>query len=331
MADEQTFDKTDFSQTLTDTSKEGNAVTEVEEKEPEVEDFDQPGKKVESKIHIEEDESKDEPELNEEGKPKVQEPKAEEQKFKVKIYGEEREIPVKELIRSYQKAEASDRRFQQAAQREQQVNAWIQQLRSDPWQAFQLAGMDPMEAAERAVWNKYVEARMTPQQRAEYQARQRIAQAEAKLAYYDQQAYHQAAEQEATRYTEYYTPLLEEALDKHGVPDTEYGRQKLIDALFQDLMDGIEPDAASMAERVNEDFAKELSVLRSLPPEQIQALLGDETAKKLAQARVKAGKVRPSGPKVLGGVPKTPATGKKSYVSEADFDEAMAKFVAKGE
>lgn len=327
------FDRTDFAQTLTDTSKD-DVSTEADDpnaQEPEIEDFDEPGKKVESKIHVE-GEPEGEPELDEFGKPKAKapEPKPEDQMFKVKIYGEERQIPVKELIRGYQKAGASDRRFQEAAQRRQQVENWVQNLRQDPWQAFQLAGLDPVEQAERLVWDKYVEARMTPQQRAEWQARQRIAQAEAKLNFYEEQNRHVAAQQEAYRYTEYYTPVLEEAIDKYGVPETDYGRQKLIDALFQDLQDGIEPDAAALADRVNHDFAKELSVLKSLPPEQIQSLLGDETAKKLAQARAKSGRVRPGGKTVLERQPGS-LTPKRNYVTPDEFDQAMERFKAKGE
>src|SRR6266498_930430 len=94
MADE--FDSSDFSQTLTDTSLDDAPPAETEE--PAVEEVD-PDK-------LEGDDKKSE---------KKVEAKVEDQMVKVKVLGKEREVPVRELVRSYQKAEAADKRFQEAA------------------------------------------------------------------------------------------------------------------------------------------------------------------------------------------------------------------------
>lgn len=279
----------------------------------------------------EEREAEPEAKLDAEGKPivkKVAPVPIEEQKVKVKILGQEREVVVKDLVRGYQKAEAADKRFQEAAQHKANAERFFATLLQNPWAAFEFARQDPYAAAERMVWNRFVESRMTPEQRTAYRAQQRLSQLEAREHEFEQQQREAMAHADAERAVDTFAPVLEHAIEKYQVPETDYAQQKLIDYLFADLNDGIEPDPAYLAERVNQDLMKELGALRSLPPEKLAELLGDETAKKVAQARAKAGKVRPSAPKSF-----TPADKKESakgYVSEDDFDAEMARFTKRG-
>src|SRR6266498_754756 len=114
MADE--FDSSDFSQTLTDTSLDDAPPAETEE--PAVEEVD-PDKLDEEPFEPAEKKVEEEPEPKVEGDDKKSEKKVEakveDQMVKVKVLGKEREVPVRELVRSYQKAEAADKRFQEAA------------------------------------------------------------------------------------------------------------------------------------------------------------------------------------------------------------------------
>lgn len=86
-------------------------------------------------------------------------------RHRVKVYGEEREVPYEDLITGYQKGLAADEKFRKAADYMKQIEAF----KSDPRKALEEAGLDPYGIAESWLSEKLKMEQMTEQERDLYQ------------------------------------------------------------------------------------------------------------------------------------------------------------------
>lgn len=308
----------DFSGTLIDVEDDSPVKLPGEEtSESEDEKSSEPPKKQEAKA----------PALKPGEKPPEEEPE-----YEIKVSGEAKKVKLNDLIRMAQKGEAADQRFQQAAAARQEIEQFLNQVSQNPWSVFEALGQDPRRAAEKFVWEQMVEAQMSPQQRQLYLDKKRLTEMEAREAQRAQQA--QLAEQQRAQdaIIEQYEPALQEAIAKHGVPDTDYAAVRLVEAMLTDLAYGIEPDAKSLADRVKADLQKEISgTLGGLDPETLAALLGEDATQKVAQARAKKLPAKPKAPtKQPQALERPQARAKSHYTTEDDLSAALDAFVKRG-
>ena len=89
-------------------------------------------------------------------------------KFKVKVDGSEQEVSEQELIANYQKAQASQKRFQEAAQLKQEAQQQMEALkfaRENPIEFFKMTGVNAKEFAEKVLLEELEESMLSPQEK----------------------------------------------------------------------------------------------------------------------------------------------------------------------
>ena len=109
-------------------------------------------------------------EVSEDSSPLSQEPSLppETKKFKVKVDGSEQEVSEQELIANYQKAQASQKRFQEAAQLKQEAQQQMEALkfaRENPIEFFRATGVNAKEFAERVLLQELEESMLSSEEK----------------------------------------------------------------------------------------------------------------------------------------------------------------------
>lgn len=230
-------------------------------------------------------------------------------KRKVKVNGEEREVTIAEALERYPLAEGAHQRFREASEKEKQAAATIERLKSelaplkDPTKALglleRILGGDVLYGEmERRVAERLKREMMPPEERQRVEERERLERdfetREQKLKRereefeaQRQQAAKERAEAARAQHLEQLKRTVPVVLEQVGLPVTPetIGRYAAIKA--EALRHGIPYTDAQVAERVRAEFSEAISAMaKSLPPEKLRELLGDNAAK-LQQAEVK--------------------------------------------
>lgn len=72
-------------------------------------------------------------------------------RYKVKVDGVESEVDESELVNSYQKGRSADKKFQEAADLRKQLEAFVENVRSNPNELLQQLGHNPKEWAKQLL------------------------------------------------------------------------------------------------------------------------------------------------------------------------------------
>jgi hypothetical protein len=215
----------------------------------------------------------------------VAEAKAEARKFKVKVDGEELEVPEEDLLRDYQTRKASDKRFQEAAAAKKeaaemraQVNSVLELMTKDPRAFAEKAkglGLNPEEFA-MAILQPIVEAEvqqarvkeMTPEQRERYDLEQKLAeyerrelerkQVEEKTAKERADAERQA---NVSKLREQIGTTILEALKTTKLPQSPETAMDLANLLEESMQRGLDVDAKTLAKDLEARRAAELKAV----------------------------------------------------------------------
>lgn len=205
-----------------------NAVNQITEPKkevvPEVQE-EKVAKKVAKKPPIEE--IKEEPKEEEQLDLLPEETKIEKKKFKVKAYGKEKELEVddKELPNYIQKGYAAEEKWKEAqealrkaAEIEKRNQEFAQSLKKDPENAMELIlGRETLDSlSEKRILRAMEMEKMTPEQREEYEVKQRLAKYKKELEEVDQKAQKIEEERKINEFQTSFKALTMNALKKVG-------------------------------------------------------------------------------------------------------------------
>lgn len=198
-------------------------------------------------------------------------------KFKVKVDDAEEEVEEDELLKGYQKAKASDKRFQEASalrkvaeQEKAQIQELLSQIRENPDLLEQL-GIDLDGYSEKRMLKKLEKALKSPEELELEELRSFKAKQEeqGKKAAEVQAA--QAKEQEYAQVTEQIDNEIFETLQSAGMKPTP----RLIARMAEQLLASLEEDGSRVSakdafSRVKNDYQADVSeLLESLEPSQL--------------------------------------------------------------
>jgi hypothetical protein len=191
-------------------------------------------------------------------------------KYKVNVYGQEREVDEATLLRNYQKGEAADERFRQASEKEKLATSFIEDLQKDPWAAFKKLGKNPEQEAENLLIKKLQYENMSPAEKRALEAEKRAEDAEYKIKMQEAQS---KAEQEriAKEYQEQLTlqavqeidQEISDALKATGVKPTPKIIQNMAEVMIAHLeaRDGKKIDAGKAYEKTTSEIFEFLGEL----------------------------------------------------------------------
>jgi hypothetical protein len=197
-----------------------------------------------------------------------QESVPEPRKYKVKVDDTEEEVDEEELLKGYQKAKSSDKRFQEASQlrkEAQATNDLLRQIRENPDLLEQL-GIDLDGYSEKRLLKQLERSLKTPEELEleEYRTEKQKREAASK------QREEEAA---AHRASEEIDAEISQVLQQSGLNPTP----RLIARLAEQMLATMTPDgdrmkAADAFQRVRRDYAQDVSeLLENLTPEQLAA------------------------------------------------------------
>lgn len=191
-------------------------------------------------------------------------------RIRLKVGDAEEEYDPAELSRLVGKRKELDRasfqRFQEAAKARQEVEALLQQAKTDPWALLQKAGVDPVQAAMERLQREVEQADMTPEQRALAERELQLRQREAQIAQWQQQQETQQVEAQRQQFVAQLDQQVPAAMERAGLPKSPIAANYVARALGEMYDAGIPLDfdvAAEVAKDMyTNDFKSHASGLK---------------------------------------------------------------------
>lgn len=271
------------------------------------------------------DETMEAPEASESVDAPEELPQEPARKFKVKVDESEEEVDEQELLKGYQKAKASDKRFQeasalrkQAEQEKAQVQDLLKQIRENPDLLEQL-GIDLDSYSEKRLLRNMERALKSPEELELEELRSfKNNQTQAQKKQQELQAA-QAQEQEYAHVTEQIDNEIFETLQSAGMKPTP----RLIARMAEQMLASLEEDGSRFSakdafSRVKNDYQADVSeLLESLEPEQLAEMFPSVVQKLRSHAVKQASQSVPSFR--AGAAPKQEQEQKPKRISLKDF------------
>jgi hypothetical protein len=215
---------------------------------------------------------------------------------KLKVDGEEKEVTYDKLKELAQKGFAADKRFQQAAAREKQVDRFFEALKDDPLRVLMhpSLGINLEELSERVLWQKIAPQVMGEKEwEAERQAEQdrqdlaRLRKKEEKEREQRRAATEKAEAEkknaEKAENVKRWTTAIDAALKDAKVPVTAWSRSRTAAYLKQEIAAGNKSvTPADLASKVKEDWASEQRhAFSQLDDDELENFLGRDIGERL--------------------------------------------------
>lgn len=234
-----------------------------------------------------------------------EEVKKEIRKHKLKINGQEREYTEEEVIRKAQLAEAADEKFKSASEKMQQMERFIEALRTNPKAVLSHPdlGINMRELAEEYLTEEVKRELMSPEERElnelrEFKRKQDEASERSKKEEMTK-AQKQQMEQLQQRQRDQFDKQISDVLNKSNLPKTPYTVKRVAEVLYNAVSKGYELDVATAVDMVKENYLGDIqSMFGSLDGDNLLGVLGNDIAKKIRQHdlnRLKA-KLQPQQP-----------------------------------
>jgi hypothetical protein len=258
--------------------------------------------------------------------------------YEITVDGETISLTLDQLKAGYQKAQASAKRFQEAAEERKRAaeekkaaEEFKNKLRQNPLKALLEDGVDVKAIRnhyEAAVWEFLQQDQMTPEQKAEIKAKQemetekqRIAREKAEIENWKKEREREREEMEVRKHQETYAAQINDALNKHGLPQSPEVVAKMAGYLSQALEHGYDMSIDEAAAMYKEDTEVSLKgLLKKYSPEQLMSLLGEDGMKALRSKDVEQHVKQPTHTKKPA-ASSPPTTEKK--VSARDFFSSL--------
>jgi len=214
-------------------------------------------------------------------------PAAEVRKLKLKLDGQDVEMPESEVIALAQQGKTSAKRFQEASQLKRQAEEILKAVEENPGEFLTKKGKNIRDWAEDFLVNELKKESMSPEQR-------RAAENEIKIKEYEtekKQAADAKRKQEMddlqAHHAENYNKLFVDALSKSGLPKTAYTVKRMAELQLVNIKKKLELNPDQLAKVVREDYmAEQKSLFGAYDGDQLLEALGPELVKKLSKAQI---------------------------------------------
>lgn len=233
------------------------------------------------------------------GEPQQADPQAAEmaelykKKVKVKVDGQDMELPIEELMKGYSTRQGAMKRFEEAAKIRKQAEGFVEQLLTDPKAVlshpkFAEKGFNLRQFAESILKEEIEREMLSPE---ELQQREKDRELEELRAERDkgkktqeQQQYENHKKAAEAKFS----TKFQEALETAKLPKSPFTLKRMAEYQRQALRAGYELSAGELGDLVREEFQKEVTeTFGHLDAEQIIAVFGEDTAKKIREYDLK--------------------------------------------
>jgi hypothetical protein len=199
-----------------------------------------------------------------------------------------------ELVKRIQKAEAADRRMQEAAEQRKQVEALFDLLKKDPIAALKdpALGVDVRKMVEEQILREYEESQLDEPSRKTKELERQLQAEKAKWQEHEAKQQQIAEQQLHERVFQETQQQFTQALDQADVPRNKETMYMMAEIAQVNLENGIDLSPAQLAAEVKDRISgMHTHIVRSLDGEKLMNYLGDDVITKVLQfavERVKA-------------------------------------------
>lgn len=200
------------------------------------------------------------------------------------------------MTRQLQMARLSQHKSQEFSQLEREVGAFLQELKANPRKALAnpSIGIDVKKLAAEILEDEIAQSQKTPEQiekealEAELQALKSEREKE------KEELQRQELERLTEREFERYDNLMSSALETSNLPKSPYVVKKMTEYMIQAVENNIDIEPKDVIPLIQEEMHGDVrELLRALPPEMVEKLLGEEIITSLRKNRVAASKKPP--------------------------------------
>lgn len=240
--------------------------------------------------------------------------------FKLKVDGQELELPESEVLSLAQQGKSASKRFQEAATAKREAQEIVQFLKSNPKQAFQKLGIDVRKFSEDSLMEIIQQEKMTPEQRTAAAERQELASYKEREKQAAEQAKTAKQDADTMAAAKVYDETFTKALAEKGVPKTPFTIVRMAQLTIAAQKKNLPIDASKIAQLVREDYQKEHNVLLDgLEGEDLLKFFSKDVLKKISKAQLAKYKAK-------GGTSATRATSPKTTESEPNPVQSWKEF-----
>jgi hypothetical protein len=209
--------------------------------------------------------------------------------YKVKIDGAEVDVDEAELLRGYSHQKAASREMQQAKKQREMAEAVIEDIRTNPRNAFSKLGVDARAFAEALLREEMEEAMLSPEQKEMRDLRKfkdEISQRE-EAARQEQQRLQEEAYRE-TIAAELQGTIIN-ALETADLPKNEFTVSRMAFYLESCIQAGYDAKPQDVVSYVKNEYDRELrAFLSSVPEDKLLTFVGPDFTKKVVKQHIAA-------------------------------------------
>ncbi len=203
-------------------------------------------------------------------------------KFKVQIDGAEAEVDQDELIRGYQLAKASHKKFQEASDERKKAEQLYSKVKTNPRDALRELELDPDKLAEDWLTEKISKELMSPEQRRLSELESELASIKGEKARIEKQKADELHTAEVERLTQEYVKTINNALEAGGLPQDRSIASRVAAHMQEAHNLGYDLPAAEAVKLVKQELKEYYKpVLGNSKIDQIAEMIGESNMKAL--------------------------------------------------
>lgn len=214
---------------------------------------------------------------------------AEIRRLKLKINGEERELPEDEVVRLAQRGMGADEKFRESAKMRKQAENFFKLLKTNPAAALAhpAIGLNVRQFAEDIIYKQIQYEKMTDEQKELYEAKLKLKQMEdEKRRLHDEQQTKKQSVLE-NEYKDTLQKKIVDVLETSGLPKTPRTVARVAHYMFEARARGVRAEPADVIDMVQSDYHKDFQdMFGALPGEAILKIIGDDARKKVREAEL---------------------------------------------
>lgn len=255
-----------------------------------------------------------------------------ERKYKLKVNGQEREVDEKTAMAWAQRGMAADEKFQQAAQKQKQIDRLVQLAKDDPDQLLaELTGKDPTEIYKSKLKERLEKLSMDPRERELHEAKSKLEAYERAEAARKAEAEKLNLDRATQFYIQKYDKELPEAIKAAGLPLTEDVIKATAEIMMLNLEQGMDLPYELVMELVKDRYKRSFTgFLSASDMDALIDLFGEEKVDALFAAKAK--RKAPKAAQPAATKPAVSAADKKEkpYMTPDELKEYVANWAKDG-
>jgi hypothetical protein len=208
-------------------------------------------------------------------------------KLKLKLEGQDVELPESEVIALAQQGKVSGKRFEEAAKIRQQAAEIIQFAKENPAEFFKKTGMNARQWAEEFLTNELKKEGESPVEKRAREAEEKLAAIEKEKKTAAEKRLQEQKDAQTKEWAQKYDQMFVEALGKSGLPRTAFTVKRMAELQLVNIKKGLELGPDQLAKIVREDYiAEQKALFGQAEGDQLLDMLGEDIVKKLSKAQI---------------------------------------------